>query len=148
LVEPTIRPALASDASRIRALIRLVHINPTGLSWRRFKVAVLPDGELVACGQVKPHPGGILELASIAVHPGYRGQGLGRAIIEALLAGGDNPLYLICRDSLAPLYNKFNFHSVTGEQLPPIFKRWLDLGRRFLPVELVVMRRDTGGNER
>ncbi|NOH03455.1 MAG: GNAT family N-acetyltransferase [Chloroflexi bacterium] len=81
-----VRPAVKSDSAQIRDLINLVGINPTGLGWRRFLVAVKPLGEVIACGQVKPHGADILELASIAVHPDHRGRGIAREIIARLLA--------------------------------------------------------------
>jgi hypothetical protein len=36
----TYRPAQASDEAAIKALIRAVNINPMGLKWPRFLVAV------------------------------------------------------------------------------------------------------------
>ncbi len=62
-----IRPATADDAPVVRALIRRVRINPTGLDWRRFLVAEGPEGMIIACGQVKPHGDGTRELSSVAV---------------------------------------------------------------------------------
>ena len=38
--EVILRPATAADFPAIRALIRRVRINPYGLDWRRFLVAV------------------------------------------------------------------------------------------------------------
>ena len=77
--------ATKQDFPAIRALIYAVHINPTGLDWRRFLVAVTPDNELLGCGQVKRHFDGSRELASIAVQEQARGQGLARAVIQELL---------------------------------------------------------------
>ncbi len=56
-----------------------------GLDWRRFLVAVTPQGEMVGCGQIKPQ-GDLRMLASIAVLPAWRGRGVARRIIERLLA--------------------------------------------------------------
>src|SRR3989304_5329525 len=67
--ELRLRPETAADAGAIRSLIFRVGINPRGLDWRRFQVAVDPGGRLVGCGQVKPHADGSRELASIAVPP-------------------------------------------------------------------------------
>ena len=69
-----IRPATSADAPAIRALIRRVRINPTGLDWRRFLVAEGPEGMILACGQIKPHGDGTFELASVAVDEAWRGQ--------------------------------------------------------------------------
>ena len=77
-----IRPAREAEAAQIKDLIHMVGINPTGLDWKRFLVAVYGPGEVIGCGQVKPHGEDILEMASIAVHPDHRGKGIARAIIE------------------------------------------------------------------
>ena len=53
----TIRAAYESEADQIRDLIYLVKINPTGLDWTRFVVAVNEQDELLGCGQLKPHGG-------------------------------------------------------------------------------------------
>lgn len=117
-----LRPAAREDSLAIRALIHAVAINPTGLDWRRFLIAVTPDGRLVGCGQVKPHRGGARELASIAVIPEIRGNGVARAVIERLLADQREELYLTCRASLGPFYNKFGFRTAQAAELPHYFR--------------------------
>ena len=89
----SIRPAFESESTQIKDLINLVGINPTGLDWKRFVVAVNDSGQVIACGQIKPHGVDIRELASIAVQPEYRGQGLARAVIEVLLSETPRPVY-------------------------------------------------------
>jgi len=121
--EYILRAARQADAPHIRSLIHLVGINPTGLDWQRFVVIVDPGDEVLACGQIKPHGDEVRELASIAVRPGYRGQGLARRVIEALLAAGPRPLYLMCRSSMGPLYEKFGFRSLDFEMMPRYFQR-------------------------
>ena len=118
-----IRPAYESEASQIRELIHLVAINPVGLDWKRFVVAVDDRDEMIGCGQLKPHSGDILELASIAVYPAQQGQGVARAIIEHLLEDSPRPLYLMCESSLGPLYEKFGFHAIPYEEMPRYFQR-------------------------
>lgn len=123
MVRHEIRPALEAESAQIKDLIHLVGINPTGLDWRRFVVAVNERGEVIACGQVKPHGQDILELASIATHPDYRGQGLAREVIETLLAKHPRPLYLMCIAHNGPMYEKFGFVSIAYEQMPRYFQR-------------------------
>jgi N-acetylglutamate synthase-like GNAT family acetyltransferase len=124
MVDFVIRPATRQDFSEIRALIHAVSINPTGLDWRRFLVAMTPDNTFLGCGQIKPHSDGSLELASIAVQESARGQGVARAIIQALLERETTrPLYLMCRARLEPLYIKFGFHAIVQEDMPVYFKR-------------------------
>jgi N-acetylglutamate synthase-like GNAT family acetyltransferase len=124
LAEFTVRPAAREDFPAIRSLIHSVRINPIGLDWRRFFVAVTPQTELLGCGQVKPHADGSKEMASIATREQARGQGVARAIIEALLRlESERPLYLMCRARLKPLYAKFGFHAIILEEMPAYFMR-------------------------
>ena len=55
MINYSIRPALESESTQIKDLINLVGINPTGLDWKRFIVAVNDSGQVIACGQIKPH---------------------------------------------------------------------------------------------
>jgi N-acetylglutamate synthase-like GNAT family acetyltransferase len=124
LAEFAIRPAERKDFPTIRSLIHTVHINPIGLDWRRFLVATTPQGDLLGCGQIKPHTDGSREMASLAVKEQARGQGVARKVIEALLAlEPQRPLYLMCRTRLKLLYNKFGFHAIWLEEMPPYFQR-------------------------
>ncbi len=123
MVKYEIRPALESESAQIKNLIHLVGINPTGLDWKRFTVAVNDDGQVVACGQVKPHGADIQEMASIAVSPIYRGQGIARKIIEELLGRTSRPMYLMCIAHNGPMYEKFGFKSISIEQMPRYFQR-------------------------
>jgi amino-acid N-acetyltransferase len=143
-----LRPATASDAAAIRQLILDVRINLVGLDWRRFLLAVTPEGELIGCGQIKPHADGTQELASIAVVPAWRGRGVARAVIERLLADHPGVLYLTCLASNGPLYEKFGFRSLAPDEMPPYFRRLTRLARAFRtlrlsPEQLLVMKRDS-----
>ena len=123
MIKYEIRPALESESAQIKDLIHLVGINPTGLDWKRFTVAVNDDGQVIACGQVKPHGADIQEMASIAVSPAYRGQGIARKIIEGLLGKTSRPVYLMCMGHNGPMYEKFEFKSIPYEQMPRYFQR-------------------------
>lgn len=119
----SIRKAEARDARSIRTLIYRVGINPMSLVWQRFLVAVDEQDRLVGCGQVKPHGDGTRELASIAVQPEWRRRGIGTAIIDRLLAEYPLPLYLTCRASLQPYYERFGFTAVAVTEMTPYFRR-------------------------
>ncbi len=119
----TLRPARESEAGQIKDLIHLVGINPMGLDWKRFVVAVNDRDEMIGIGQLKPHGEDILELASIAVYPEYQGQGVGRGIIEYLLKDSPRPLYLMCESSNGPLYEKFGFRELPYDEMPRYFQR-------------------------
>jgi N-acetylglutamate synthase-like GNAT family acetyltransferase len=118
-----LRPATEDDAAVIRKLVRIGQINPTGLKWQRFIVAESPEGQVIGCGQVKSHGDGSDELASLVVHPDWRGQGIARAIIEHFSATHEGDIYLMCRSNLGPLYEKFGYKSVPPEEMPRYFQR-------------------------
>jgi amino-acid N-acetyltransferase len=119
----TLRPARETESSAIKDLIHSVGINPLDLDWKRFIVAVDAQDWVIATGQIKPHGKDIQELASIAVTPEYRGQGLARAIIETLLKDSPRPLYLTCLSRMEPLYEKFGFHAIPYAEMPRYFQR-------------------------
>jgi amino-acid N-acetyltransferase len=125
----SIRPATAADAATIRSLVYAARINPTGLEWQRFVVAISPDGEVIGCGQVKPHRDGSRELASIVVAPEWRGNGTARLIIEHLIANNPGSLYLTCRAVLGPFYEKFGFRAVGEAEMTPYFRKLSRLAR-------------------
>jgi N-acetylglutamate synthase-like GNAT family acetyltransferase len=121
----TLRPAQESEFQVIKDLIHLTGINPMGLDWKRFVVAVNDQDQVLGIGQLKSHgpSGDVLELASIAVYPEYRSQGIARAIIEYLLKDSPRPLYLTCISTLEPLYQKFGFRTISHDEMPRYFQR-------------------------
>ena len=143
----TVRPATAEDDPAIRRLVQIGRVNPTGLDWRRFSVAVTPHGLVIGCGQIKPHGDGSRELASIVVDPEWRGQGVARAIIERLLGEHPGDLHLMCRSALGEFYEKFGFRSLSLGEMPKYFRRISRVAGLLHALQgegdsLLVMRRD------
>jgi amino-acid N-acetyltransferase len=134
-LEYSIRPAVRAEAAAIRWMVWRAGINPASLNWKRFVVAVTPSGEIIACGQVKSHGDGTRELASIVTRPAYRGQGVASAVIRHLTAAQPPPLYLTCRRSLEPFYERFGFEGLKEGDLPPYFRKLWRLVNS-LPVRL------------
>ncbi|GAB4579457.1 MAG: hypothetical protein Fur0022_21950 [Anaerolineales bacterium] len=132
---PSLRPARAEDAQTIHDLVWKAKINPSGLKWERFIVAVSPEGEVIGCGQIKPHADGTQELASIVIAPAWQGKGLARAIIEHLIASHPGELYLMCLAGLRPLYEKFGFRVLAEDEMPPYIRRL----KRLTKIAEVVM---------
>jgi N-acetylglutamate synthase-like GNAT family acetyltransferase len=123
LADFLLQPATEKDFPAIRTLIRQVHINPTGLDWRRFILAVTSSGEMIGCGQLKPVPGGLLELASLAVRPEFRNQGVAAALVQLLCSNSPRPLYLTCRSALRKMYQKYGFRIVEPAEVPVYYRR-------------------------
>ncbi len=139
------RLARAEDSRAIVQMVREERINPMGLDWRRFLLAVASDGAPVGCVQIKPHGDGTRELASLVVSPAYRGRGLARQLIERIRVGQAPPLYLMCRSELEPLYTRFGFLPLAKEAMPGYYRRILtvfSVARLFMhkPAGLSVMR--------
>ncbi|HSH04359.1 MAG TPA: GNAT family N-acetyltransferase, partial [Anaerolineae bacterium] len=86
-----LRAGVAADEAEIKGLIKEYGLNPLGLDWRRFLVAVDGAGNFVGCGQLKPHGDGSLELASLAVVRAWREKGVGRLLMEGLMRRGERP---------------------------------------------------------
>lgn len=119
----SIQPAKPEHASKIRRLVINSGINPTGLNWERFLVALTPAGDFIGCGQIKPHSDGTRELASLAVEKEWRGRGVARALIQALINSYPGELYLTCQSNLGPLYEKFGFSPIDEAEMPTYFRR-------------------------
>jgi amino-acid N-acetyltransferase len=141
----TIRPATEADQPTIRRLIKEANLNRMSLHWPNFVVAE-EDGAIVGLGQVKAHQDRSRELASIAVVPARQGQGIGRALIERLLAREPGVvLHLTCRRELEGYYERFGFRRLERAEYPPYFRRLIPLVNvvvRLLGTRIVVMRRD------
>lgn len=119
----TLRPARHADTPAIYDLVREGRINPTGIDWARFVLAETVKGDVIGCGQLKPHKDGSMELASIVVTEAWRGKGVARAIIEDLISRHDGPLYLMCVSDNGPMYEKFGFKALEEDQMPKYFRR-------------------------
>ncbi len=129
------RSAINSDSAPIRSLVVRSGINPRGLDWRRFLVATDPEGQIVACGQVKPHGDGSRELASIAVRPGARRRGVGSEMVRRLMDGSGPPLWLMCRSGLVGFYARLGFsEAVEADRMPTFFRRVHRLARLADPL--------------
>jgi amino-acid N-acetyltransferase len=118
-----IRPASAVDQPAIRAIVYAARINPLDLDWRRFLVAE-ENGRVIGVGQVRPHSDGSRELASLAVIPERQAQGIGGALIEALLAREPGAVHLMCMDGLEHYYERFDFRRLGRAELPRSY-RWI-----------------------
>ncbi len=125
--EFSLRPARVEDNASIHRLIRQEHLNPSGIDWPRFTLAVDHHGTIIGCGQVKIHSSHVRELASLVVLQEWRGKGVARALITTLIAQHPGELYLTCRAKLEPLYQRFGFESLSPSEMPAYFRRMYKL---------------------
>lgn len=91
--EYQIRPAQPAEAAAISRLnntfadeMLMLRRSPAmiALAIDDFVVAVDGTGAIVACGALKEYSPSVAEVAAIAVAPTAHGQGLGRAVVEAV----------------------------------------------------------------
>jgi len=117
-----LRPARAGEQSTIYGLVLQNNLNPFGVDWRNFTVAVDDDDRLVGCGQIKQH-GDVEELASLVVRNEWQGRGVSSVLMHALLSRRRMPLWLMCESPLTTLYTRYGFVEV-GEvtRLPAFFQ--------------------------
>jgi N-acetylglutamate synthase-like GNAT family acetyltransferase len=146
----SLRPARVEDFNTIRKIIHQVGINPMGLHWERFILAVDVEGEIIGCGQIKIHGDGSRELASIAVIEAWRNRGVASKIIRRLMEDESGRLFLTCRMGLGSFYQRFDFRQAPPADLPAYFRRLSRLvgllrALHLMPSEgLLIMVSDTG----
>jgi len=129
----SLRPATEADFPVIKALIRQVRINPTRLDWRHFTLAASEDS-MIGCIQLKPVPRDLTELASLAVKPAYRHQGVARALINHVLVDSPRPLYLTCRSGLGTMYANFGFQIIGEDEMPRYYRRLQLLANKLIAM--------------
>jgi N-acetylglutamate synthase-like GNAT family acetyltransferase len=94
---PTVRSATLADVPQIETLIA-PYVATGDLLPRsnydlcrhikEYVVAAAPRGAIVGCGSLKVYSQALGEIAGLAVHPDVQGTGVGRAIMETLIAEG------------------------------------------------------------
>ncbi len=117
-----LRPATAADQLSIYNLVLRHRLNPVDLDWRRFTVAQDTTGRLIGCGQIRRH-GEVDELASLVVAPDQQGRGVSRLLMQALLAQGRRPLWLVCESHLRALYQRYGFTEARKPEALPLYFR-------------------------
>jgi amino-acid N-acetyltransferase len=143
-VSPTLRAARPDDRSAAEALLGALDLPLAGLdacfstSW----VAEAADGPLVGLAGVELYPDGAL-LRSVAVHPDWRGTGLGRALVSRALDGaraaGARDAYLLTTTA-ERWFPRFGFVAIARDEVPPGVRQSIEF-REACPASAVVMHR-------
>lgn len=89
-----IRGARESDRERVEAMLEAEDLASTFVP-EEFCVAEA-DGDVVGCARLAPLPTGGFELASVAVRPDRRGEGIGTRLVERALACADGAVEALC----------------------------------------------------
>ena len=83
------------------------------------------DGTLAGCARVRSHADG-LEVDGVFVLDEFRGRGLARRLMDAVLEGfGDQTLWMHSVIELVPFYRRLGWRPVPEEKLPPTIKERL-----------------------
>jgi amino-acid N-acetyltransferase len=141
-VSPTLRAARPDDRPAAEALLGALDLPLAGLdacfstSW----VAEAADGPLVGLAGVELYPDGAL-LRSVAVHPDWRGTGLGRALVGRALDGaraaGARDAYLLTTTA-ERWFPRFGFVAIARDEVPPGVRQSIEF-REACPASAVVM---------
>lgn len=122
-----IRPATEVDRAAILGLMRRGDFNRINLRPACFLVAE-DEGRVIGIGQIKRHRDGTPELASLVVAADRRGEGVGQALVRALVASHQGALYLFCLAELEGFYTQLGFQRVERTYLPRLLTMIHGLG--------------------
>jgi amino-acid N-acetyltransferase len=89
-----IRPARSEDRGEVQRLLEAEALDAR-FAPDEFLVAER-DGQLVGCARLRPLDDQVAELASVAVRPAHRGQGLGRRLVDRALDRAQGPVQALC----------------------------------------------------
>jgi len=120
---PAIHELISAHAGRGRMLFRsLANLYE---SLRDFKLCEL-DGQIVGCCSLQIIWSDLAEIKSLAVHPGFQGRGIGKALVQDLIAEAKT-LHLPRIFTLTleqEFFEKLGFQKVPMDTLP--LKVWSD----------------------
>ena len=104
--EVTVRKAELEDEVPIEVLMSTYFLDIEGIDVEDFVVATF-DGKIIgaACLIVEK----IQEVHSIAVHPNYRGKGIGRMLLDSLIADIEGQEFLFTRTTSPEFFQKVGF---------------------------------------
>jgi N-acetylglutamate synthase-like GNAT family acetyltransferase len=127
-VQDQVRPATADDQAAITRLVHQARLNPRGLDWRRFVIAEA-GGAPVGVAQVRRHPDGSRELASLVVLSEHPDRGVAGRMIDALLRDEPGPAFTMVDRRYAQHFTRWDFHPVDLADLPRSMAWQLRIGR-------------------
>jgi amino-acid N-acetyltransferase len=119
MTEILIRRARKSDLLAIQKLLSTYFLDMEELEPEDFVLAEV-DGKITGCSAlIKSEFQGInfLEIHSIAVHPNFRGKGIGTRLIKYLLTNIDDPARdLYVRTAVPGFFEKLDFTKIESSE--------------------------------
>jgi len=138
-----VRAATASDVTLLLRFLSDLRLPTAGVEewWSDFTVAE-SDGALIGVAGIERYADGVL-LRSVAVDPGWRSSGLGRALVEGLLdraaRAGNRDAYLLTTTA-ERYFPLLGFTVITRAAVPPSVQQSVEF-REACPASAVVMHR-------
>ncbi|HTS89939.1 MAG TPA: arsenic resistance N-acetyltransferase ArsN2 [Gemmatimonadales bacterium] len=138
-----LRPATAGDLRKVETLLTALSLPTAGTQewWPHFTLAEA-DGALVGLAGIERYADGIL-VRSVAVHPDWRGSGLGRALVESVLGeasrAGARDAYLLTTTA-ERYFPRLGFRVITREAVPVSVQQSVEF-REACPATAIVMHR-------
>ncbi len=109
----TIRKAEPQEREDVEVLMSTYFHEIEGTSIDNFTVAVI-DGKIIGAACLET--GNVQELHSIAVHPKHRGKGIGRLLVDSLIADMDEKNFLFTRTTSPVFFEKVGFVRIDDSQ--------------------------------
>jgi len=100
-----------------------------GLTSSLFSVCVMHEGNVIGCGRVVGDGGIYFYVQDVMILPAYQRQGLGRRIMDAIMAyiaahaGSNSFIGLMAANGVAPFYYRYGF-SERPPNRPGMFRMW------------------------
>lgn len=114
-----IRKAEKSDLLAIQKLLSTYFLDMEELKPEDFILAEI-EGEIKGCAalvRAKSEEKEFLEIHSIAVHPNYRGKGIGRKLIKCILESiSDSTCKLYVKTTVPLFFEKMGFRIITHSE--------------------------------
>ncbi len=135
---PVVRPASLADVPALERLmapyVATGDLLPRGnydlcRHIKEYVVAAAPDGAIVGCGSLKIYSRDLAEVAGMAVRPDHQGAGVGRALLETLIAEarGQGLSEVLALTRQPAFFLKLGFVPAEKEHFP--LKVWADCAR-------------------
>ncbi len=139
----TLRPARQADLAAVERLLQQLSLPTAGLAewWSRFTVAEA-GGQVVGLAGLEHYTDGVL-LRSVAVAPACRSSGLGRALVDSVLAEavrqGQRDAYLLTTTA-ERYFPRLGFVPIGRDAVPASVQQSIEF-REACPASAVVMHR-------